>query len=258
MASSLREDADVLGALHEDFVGDEERFVLVEELGEFGDDFAGAVEPAGGHVDAAAAEAHVVAHHAGAGERFEEVEDFFAFAEGVHQGRAAGAHVLQQEADEGGVVLQAGELAGDDAEVFGALGDLDAGEFFDGESVAPVVGDGAEVVEAVGVGHGAEVGFVLGDFFVVAVEVAEDGLELDDDFAVEDDVHAEDAVGRGVLRAHRDFEELLFAAVDGYFDGGFERGPGAGVGRGAHFPPAWLRCWLVRLRTSSCAVGSYS
>ena len=72
---------------------------------------------------------------------FEEVEDLFALAEGVHQRRAAGAHVLQEEADEAGVVLQAGEFAGDDAEVFGALGDLDAGELFDGEGVGPVVGD---------------------------------------------------------------------------------------------------------------------
>jgi len=37
------------------------------------------------------------------------------------------------------VVLQAGEFAGDDAEVLGALGDLDSGGVFDGEGVAPVM-----------------------------------------------------------------------------------------------------------------------
>jgi hypothetical protein len=108
----------------------EELLELVEEFGEGLRRLClRLVEPAGGRVDAAAAEAHVVAHHARAGEGLEEVENLFALAEGVHQRRAAGAHVLQQEADEAGVVLQAGELGGDDAEVLGALGDLDAGEF---------------------------------------------------------------------------------------------------------------------------------
>ncbi len=111
------------------------------------------------------------------------------------------------------MILQTSQFGGDDAEVLGALGHLDSGELFDGEGVGPVVGEGAEVVEAIGVRHGAEVGFVLGDFFVVAVQVAEDRLQFDDLFAIERDVHAEDAVSGWVLRAHRDFEQLRFAAV---------------------------------------------
>ena len=83
-----------------------------------------------------------------------------------------------QKADEGGVILQAGQLAGDDAEVFGALRHLDARQLFDRQRVGPVIGDRADVVQAVGVGHGAEVGFVLGDFFVIAMQVAEDRLQL--------------------------------------------------------------------------------
>jgi hypothetical protein len=118
------------------------------------------------------------------------------------------------------VILQAGEFAGDDAEVFGAFRDFDAGKFLDGERVAPVVGDGADVVEAVGVRHRAEEGLVLGDLLVIPVEVAEDRLEPDDDFAVEDDVHAEDAVGRRVLRAHGDFEEFLSGSSGERFECG--------------------------------------
>ena len=159
------DDADSLGAGHEDFVRGEEAFKLVEKFREAVDDFLGFGEPCGRGVDAASAEAHVVAHHAGAGERFEEVEDVFALAEGVHEGRAAGSHILHEEADEAGVILQAGELRGDDADVLGALGNLDAGEGFDREGVGPVIGERADVVEAVGVGHATEVGLGLGDFF---------------------------------------------------------------------------------------------
>ena len=216
-------------------------------------------QPAG-RSHAAAAEAHVVAHHARAGEGFEEVENLLALAEGVHQRRAAGAHVLHQEADEAGVVLQAGQLAGDDAEVLGALRNLDAGELLDGERVGPVVGDGAEVVEAVGVGHGAEVGFVLGDLFVVAMQVAEDGLELDD---------------RARRRARRPCERRRawrgaagpsrFRAAAPSCDRSVWRRWSA-VSTDAMrsvvlIRPSLLRRWrccLVRCSTSSWAVGSYS
>src|SRR2546427_1925185 len=37
-----------------------------------------------------------VAHHARAGQRFEQVENPFAFAKGVHDGRAHCAHVLKR------------------------------------------------------------------------------------------------------------------------------------------------------------------
>ena len=135
-------------------------------------------------------------------------------------------------------------------------GTLDARQLFDGQRVGPVVGEGAEIVEAVGVGHRAEIGLVLGDLFVVAMEVTEDGLEFDDAFAVEHDVHAEDAVGGRVLRAHRDFEQLFFAAVGCRVQ---HCARADGIGRGAHLPPDFgVDAGSARCRTSSCAVGSYS
>jgi hypothetical protein len=42
------EDADALGALHQDFIADEQVFELVEEAGEFGDEGFSLGEPAGG------------------------------------------------------------------------------------------------------------------------------------------------------------------------------------------------------------------
>src|SRR4029077_14289856 len=51
---------------------------------------------------------------------------------------------------------------------------------------------------------------VFTDLFVIAMQVAKDGLELANDLAVERNVHAKDAVGRRMLRPHRDFEQFAF------------------------------------------------
>ncbi len=139
------------------------------------------------------------------------------------------------------MVLKARQLGGDDADVFGALRNLNAGQLFDGQRVGPVIGEGAEIVEPVGVGHRAEIGFVLGNFFVVAMQVAEDRLQLHDALAVQHHVHAKDAVGGGMLRAHRDFEQLTFTAA------GRRRGRDAdGLCRCAHCAPMTVRCCRTR------------
>ena len=44
------------------------------------------------------------------------------------------------------------------------------------------------------------------------MEITEDRLEFADDLALERNVHPENAVGRWVLRTHRDFEELAIEA----------------------------------------------
>ena len=206
-----RKHADLLGAGHENFVGVEEVFELIEERGIIGDDFARLLQPAGWQVDAATAEAHIVAHHARAGERLEEVENFFALAKGIHQRSAERAHVHEEEPGEAGVIDDAGQLGGDDADVFGALGRLETGEFFDGERVGPVVGERTEVIEAIRVRHRPKVAGGLGDLFVVAMEVAEDRFQSHHGLAIENNVHAKDTVRGWVLRSHGDFEQFAIA-----------------------------------------------
>ena len=105
------------------------------------------------------------------------------------------------------------QLGEDDADVFGALGDGLAGEFFDGEGVGPVIRHRREIVEAVGVRHRPEIGDGLAEFFVVAVEITEHGLEFHDGLAVERDDHAEDAVSGRMVRAHRDLEQVAVETV---------------------------------------------
>ena len=109
----------------------------------------------------------------------------------------------------------------------------------------------------------------LGDFLVVAMEVAEDRLELDDAFAVEHDVHAEDAVRGRMLRPHGDFEQFGFAvrlhdrAGDSSlrsFARSVEVLDGVVIGRRLSVRPALCcgLCAAARSSTSSCGVGSYS
>ena len=61
--------------------------------------FARPLDPALGQVGGDAAEAHVVAHHARAGGRLEQVEDQLALAQAVQRGREIRAQVVEQEAD---------------------------------------------------------------------------------------------------------------------------------------------------------------
>ena len=208
-----REFPDALRAGHDDLVAGEERLEFVEEGAVAVGEFLRAREPVGGGIDAATTEALVVAHHAGAGEGFEEVEDVFAFAERIHERRAGAAAVLHEEAGEAGVIQEARELGQDNADVFGALGDGLAGEFLDGKGVGPVVRHRREVIEPVGVGHRPEIGDGFAEFLVVAVEVTEDGFELHDGLTVEGDDHAEHAVSGRVVRAHGDLEEVAVETV---------------------------------------------
>ena len=90
------------------------------------------------------------------------------------------AHVLSEKADHAGMILQAGQLADDDADVFGPLRHLNAGQLLDRQGVGPVVGHRAEVIEAVGVGDRPQVAAVLSDLLVIAVQVAEHRLESHD------------------------------------------------------------------------------
>src|SRR5208283_3583178 len=116
-----RQPPDALGAGHEDLVSGDELLVLVEEPAEAAGQGARGIEPSRGRVRAATAEALVVAHHPGAAQGLEKVEDLLALAERVHERGAACAAVLQEEAREARVVEEAGELGEDDAQVLRAL-----------------------------------------------------------------------------------------------------------------------------------------
>ena len=202
--------ADALGAGDHNLVAENQILELVEEFRESVDNLLCGSIQSGACIDPAAAEPHVITHHPGTGERFEQIEDFFAFAECVHQRRAPRAHVAEQKSEERSVILQPGQLGQNDPQIFGAIGDFDAGEVLHAEGIGPVVSHGTKIIEPIGIRHRAEISGVLADFLVVAMEITENRFELAHDFAVERDVHAKDAVGRWMLRPHRHFEQFAF------------------------------------------------
>ena len=125
----------------------------------------------------------------------------FALAEAVEEdGEGADVHGVGAEPDE--VRLDAGELVEQDAEVLGALGDLEAEELFYRQSVGDVVGHRAEVVDAVGERRDLGVELGLAGLLDAGVEVADVGGEGDDGLAVDFEDEAQDAVCGRVLRAH--------------------------------------------------------
>src|SRR5205809_4468492 len=189
-----RKFSDVLGPRDHDFVLQNKFFELVQKRRESIDYLLRACEPLIVRVNSAATEAHVVAHHSRAGERFEQVENFLALAERVHERRTPRSHIAQQKPQERRVVLQSSEFGENDAQVFAALRNFDAGEFLYTERVGPVVAHRTKVIEPICVRHRAEISCLLTDLLVIAVQITENRLELTHDFPVERDVHAKDTM----------------------------------------------------------------
>ena len=108
------------------------------------------------------------------------------------------------------MVLQPGQFRENQTQVFRALRHFDPRELLDTERVGPVVGHRTKIIEPVRVRHRAEVTGVLANFFVVPMQVTEDRFEFAHHFAIERDVHPEDAMGGGMLRPHRNFHQVAF------------------------------------------------
>ena len=190
--------AHVLGAVDPDGVAVQEVHPVLEFLAEFLAEAADHGDALVGEVELDAADAAVADGEAHAGDFVKNGIDVLALAEGEHEhGNGPGIHDHGAEPEQVG--RDAGQLAGDGADVLGPLGDLDAYEFFDGQTQGHVARIGGEVVHAVGVGHELLVGFVFGQFFDAAVQVADVEDAFLDAFAVELGYDAQYAVGGGVL-----------------------------------------------------------
>ena len=264
----LWQNADTLGAHEQDFVGGEQFLKLIEEPRIAGGDVLRSREVVLRQIHADATEPQVIAHHARAAHGFKQVENPFPLAERVQQRRAPRAEVLQHETDDARMILQTRQLRHDDPDVVRAFGDLDARELLDGQRVRPVVGHGAEIVEAVGIGHRTEPDHPLRELFVIAMQVAHDRLERDDRFAVQRAIHAKHPVRARMLRPDGDFQRLrlnqafrprrqgvalLFGERLDHFFFAFSFSSSSRAVGGIIPPSCAARCSV-----SSCGVGSHS
>jgi hypothetical protein len=111
------------------------------------------------------------------------------------------------------VVQQAREFGENDADVFGAFRDREACELFHCDRVGPVVRHRAHVVETIGVRHRTEVAGVLANLLVIAVKVTEHGFEFHDAFAVQRDDHPKNAMGGGMVWAHRNLQKIAVKLI---------------------------------------------
>ena len=96
---------------------------------------------------------------------------------------------MRAEPDE--VRVEAAELGEQDANPLGALGDFEGEKFFDGQAVAEIVGERIEIVDAIGERDDLLIELGLAGFFNAGVQVADLGLDADDDFAIELDDQAQ-------------------------------------------------------------------
>jgi hypothetical protein len=201
MASSCGDDRHVRQALHEDVVQRDQPIELAHrrvELVEPGEDL---VAPALGHVERDAAHAVVVVREPRAAQLLDEVVHELALAQRPREGRhRADVHGHRAERDH--VAGDAVQLARDDAQVLGALRDLDVHQLLAGRGPALVREHRRDVVDAVGVRHVALVGATLADLLDGAVQVAHVGHGLADDLAVRLDDEAEHPVRGRVVRTH--------------------------------------------------------
>lgn len=102
------------------------------------------------------------------------------------------------------MVQDARDLAKQGPDPLGSLGDLDVQELLDGEGEALLVGHHGDVVEAVEVGQGLQIGLVLDQLLGAAVQEADVGIGADDLLAAELENKTQDAVGGGMLGAEVD------------------------------------------------------
>ena len=149
-----------------------------------------------------AAEAHVVAHHARAGDGLEQVEDQLALAHTVQCRGEVGAEVVEKEAHRDKVTDDPCELRHNDTQILSPLGHLNAHQLLHGKGIAEVVGHRANVIQSIGERHVLNVRVALTDFFVIAMQVAHHRFEMADRFTFERDDHAEHTVRGWVLRSH--------------------------------------------------------
>ena len=155
-----------------------------------------------------AADADVAGHHPLAADGLKDALQLFAFTEAVEEdGHRPDVERVGAEPDQ--VRVDASELLEQDAEPLGALRDLQLQELFDRQRIDQVIGHRRKVVDAVGERRHLGVKLRLAGLLDTGVEIADVGCERDNGLAIDLEHQTENAVGRGMLRAHVEDHRLV-------------------------------------------------
>src|SRR6266480_5395320 len=98
--------ADLLRAGDDNLIRKDERLEFIQKSWERIDNLLCGLHPIRSRIDSASAEAHVITHHARTGKRLEKIENLLALTERIHEGRAPGTHIAEQESEQRRVILQ--------------------------------------------------------------------------------------------------------------------------------------------------------
>ncbi len=96
------------------------------------------------------------------------------------------------------------------------LGTSSADQLFGGQAEAEVIREGREIVDAIGEGDALRIGFDLAGFFDAGVQIADDRIGFEDDFAIEFQDYPQNAVRGWMLRSH--IEDHRLGRADGRLD----------------------------------------
>ena len=193
--------ADALGSCHPDAVLREQVFVFVDMAGQGVHHAPHAIEPVRRRLERESADAEIAGHHPLAGNVFVNLHDFFALAEAVQE-NSHRAEVNGMRAEPNQVRGDARQFREKHADVLRALGDFDPDKLFGGEAETEIVRERREVVNPVGERDALRIGFGFARLFDAGMQVADLGPGREDDFSVELQHHAQNAMRGRVLRTH--------------------------------------------------------
>ena len=204
-----RDVPDAVHAGNEDPVAGEELVVLLEPAREVAQELPALLAEAHGQVVPEPADSHIVVEQTLSGDRLQQVQQHFPFAEAVQEQRDR-AQVQAEGPQPQQMALQPLQLTHQHADVLAPAGDLHAEHLLDRLDIDHVVRHGAQIVEAVGEGDYLRVRAVLADLLQGAVQVADDRVALDDELTVERQHEPKHPVRARVLGAH--VQEQLFGS----------------------------------------------
>ena len=174
---------------------------LVREIG-------GLLMPAFRQIAHNAAKAHVVAHHARARHRFEQVQDHLPFFDRVQRRRLQRAQVVQNKPDRPGMIDDAAELRHDDAQILRPFRHLDIRQLLHRQRIGPVVAHRVQIVQPVCERHVHQPRIAFADLLMVAVQIAHFRLKRQDGLALHARQHPEHTVRARVMGSQIDHDAL--------------------------------------------------
>lgn len=137
--------------------------------------------------------------HPGTGNRLIDVHQVFAFAEGV-QRHGHRTNVQRVTTDPQQMVENAGDFVKHDTDVLAALRNLDTEQLFGRQTVGVLITHHRHVVETIHVRNGLNPSTGFSQFFGSTMQQADMWVGTLDDFAVQLEDQAQNAVRRRVLR----------------------------------------------------------